>query len=105
MYYDRKNIEPDYALDILAYSPRVAFNKSVNNQIVMKVQLVLQNYGRKPIGIVSSILQIRQNLRIPAVVDGLSVLRPFDGISFELQDYDGIGIEKKLLVVPRLVIR
>ena len=51
MTYDRKNIEqPEYALDIMVYEPKLAFNMS-GNKIDVHFQIVFINYGRKPIGI------------------------------------------------------
>ena len=51
MYYDRKNIEPEFALEILLYKPKLLINSSYN-EINIDFQLCFQNYGRKPITIV-----------------------------------------------------
>ena len=51
MIYDRKNIEPDYALDIMVHEPKIIFNMS-GDKINVNFQVVFVNYGRKPVGIV-----------------------------------------------------
>lgn len=57
MYYDRKNIEPDYALSITSYKPRPAINY-LDDRIAIEYQLAFQNYGRRPIAIVNSTMLI-----------------------------------------------
>jgi hypothetical protein len=51
MYYDRKNVEPEYAMDILTYNPLISLS-GTRDDFNMSFQLCLQNYGRKPITIV-----------------------------------------------------
>jgi len=58
MYYDRKNIEPEYAIEIKSYDPRVAFNSFSGSFFNANLQICFQNYGRKPIAIVWSQLII-----------------------------------------------
>lgn len=55
MFYDRKNIEPEYAINILAHEPGISFNDGT--KIIMDLTLVIENFGRKPVGIISSTLR------------------------------------------------
>ena len=57
MYYDRKNIEPEYALTIYTHNPHISVNAS-QGSISLEFQLVFENYGRKPIIIVHSTMTI-----------------------------------------------
>lgn len=57
MYYDRKNIEPEYALEIKAYKVMTVFN-SYEGGIRFDLQLCFSNFGRKPIAIAESKLII-----------------------------------------------
>lgn len=62
MFYDRKNIEPDYALDIMSPEPRLIAQYDQGNHLtVVTVQLVVQNFGKKPLVIVASELTIDPN--------------------------------------------
>ncbi len=58
MYYDRKNIEPEYAIEIKSYNPQVGFNSFSTGPFRANLQLCFQNYGRKPVAIVRSQLII-----------------------------------------------
>jgi len=58
MIYDRKNIEPEYAINVLPYKPIITFN-AINN-ITMDLALVIENFGRKPVGIISSVLKLEK---------------------------------------------
>jgi hypothetical protein len=62
MYYDRKNIEPEYALNIKAYQPQLVINAS-NNELKIDFQICFQNYGRKPITIVEVFLRISEIIK------------------------------------------
>ncbi|MDD8018872.1 MAG: ATP-binding protein [Bacteroidota bacterium] len=57
MYYDRKNVEPEYALNIFTYNPHISVNGS-QGVISVDFQMVFENYGRKPIVIVKSTMTI-----------------------------------------------
>ncbi len=57
MYYDRKNIEPEYALTIFAHNPRLFVNVSPGKTQV-DFQLAFENFGRKPVVIVDSTMTI-----------------------------------------------
>jgi len=59
MFYDRKNIEPDYALDILYPSQEVQVDKygQANDRVTLELRVVLSNYGRRPLTITSSVLE------------------------------------------------
>ena len=59
MYYDRKNIEPEYALEIKTYKPKLSINSSIG-EVKVNFQICFQNYGRKPITIVEGLLSISE---------------------------------------------
>jgi len=62
MYYDRKNIEPDYRIDIGIYIKNLAFNsRSIGSDdlyIYTHVGIAIQNTGRLPITISSASLYL-----------------------------------------------
>ncbi|WP_457618175.1 AlbA family DNA-binding domain-containing protein [Lutibacter sp.] len=61
MYYDRKNIEPEYALELKTYNPKIDFNSfSSGSSLTAKLQVCFLNFGRKPIAIVNSELLINK---------------------------------------------
>ena len=57
MYYDRKNIDPEYALEIKTYKARSGFS-TFEFGIQFDVQLCFHSFGRKPIAIADSKLTI-----------------------------------------------
>jgi Putative DNA-binding domain len=57
MYYDRKNIEPDYALSLYSHRPHLGI-RGASNQIIIDFQLAFQNYGRRPIALVESTMTV-----------------------------------------------
>ena len=66
MYYDRKNIEPEYALEIKTFKPHLAFNGFTSTRkIETNLELCFQNFGRKPI----ALGEITLILDIPPEVD------------------------------------
>lgn len=78
MYYDRKNAEPEYALDILSYKQEINF-KTCENKIIAELQLVFQNYGRKPIALVESTLLIHKS--------GVPFMGVDSDLEFRLNEY------------------
>ncbi len=64
MFYDRKNIEPEYALEIKTYKPHLGFHAGGGQPVSAKIQCCLQNYGRKPIALVSGNLTVTPNDRL-----------------------------------------
>lgn len=57
MYYDRKNIEPEYALELKSYKPKLGISSSIA-EVKINFQICFQNYGRKPIAIVECALKV-----------------------------------------------
>lgn len=57
MYYDRKNVEPDFLLSITSHKPRLSVNVE-NNQTRIDFQLAFQNSGRRPIALAESFMTI-----------------------------------------------
>lgn len=51
MYYDRKNIEPEFALEIKSYNPRLAISGN-ESEIRIEFQICFENFGFKPVTIV-----------------------------------------------------
>ncbi len=52
MYYDRKNIEPEYALEMECPGRKFSFS-SGNDYLSLQIPLCFTNFGRKPMAIVS----------------------------------------------------
>ncbi|OGP12291.1 MAG: hypothetical protein A2055_00250 [Deltaproteobacteria bacterium GWA2_47_9] len=67
MYYDRKNVEPDYALSILIHRPRLSVNWD-QTYVKISFQAAFQNFGRRPIALVESALNLYPppDLEIPS---------------------------------------
>jgi hypothetical protein len=57
MYYDRKNVEPEYALTIFTDNPAVTVSGH-EGSISAEFQMAFENSGRKPIVIVHSTMTI-----------------------------------------------
>ena len=64
MFYDRKNIEPEYALEIKTYKPHLRFTAGNGQPFSAKIQSSLQNYGRKPIALVAGSLTVKPGDRL-----------------------------------------
>lgn len=63
MYYDRKNIEPDYKLDILCETPKPVYNPTSSfSGVNATINYLIQNTGRRPAAISKSILYIREEI-------------------------------------------
>ena len=59
MFYDRKNIDPEYALDIKSYRPNITFRKfGAVDHITVEFPSAFTNYGRKPIALVRADLAV-----------------------------------------------
>jgi hypothetical protein len=97
MYYDRKNIEPEYALEIKSYKPQLVINTS-QNELRIDFQICFQNYGRKPITIVELILHITEILKegLPNTLD-LKLNRYELNISNKSEQY---YLPSKFIVIP-----
>lgn len=58
MYYDRKNIEPDYELHANFHLMATVFNINHNEQLTLTSSLAIENSGRRPVAIISLDLKI-----------------------------------------------
>lgn len=105
MLYDRKNVEPDYALDILAFSPHVAVNLDLNQALTFRLPVALQNYGKRPVAIVSGELEVVRETLV--ALGGTSFMCTPQELLFDLESYEDIGVvdraispRAKFIVVP-----
>lgn len=96
MYYDRKNIEPEYALEIKSYKPQLVINSS-QNELQIDFQICFQNYGRKPITIVEVLLHITEIVKegLPNSLE-LNLIRYELNISTKSEQYH---LPSKFLVI------
>lgn len=58
MYYDRKNIEPDYELYSNYHLKATLFNINSDNRLYLTTSLTIENSGRRPVAISSITLTI-----------------------------------------------
>lgn len=99
MFYDRKNIDPEYALDIKSYRPHITFSKfGAADHITVQFPCAFTNYGRKPIALVRADLAVES----PKIIEPLGV----NSVTLGLYSYkdrliakDGTTIRHRHLVV------
>jgi hypothetical protein len=99
MYYDRKNIEPEYALDFLISNSHLSVRTSAESYISVSLSLAFQNYGRKPIALVNSILTIEL---IEEFLDQSPLILTLKRYSVPGASRDDIGV--KPIVIPSNLI-
>jgi len=51
MYYDRKNIDPDYELRANSHIKATVFNINLENKLQLSTNLTIENIGRRPVAI------------------------------------------------------
>jgi hypothetical protein len=97
MYYDRKNIEPEYALEINAFNPHIAFNSFTAKSLEASLQLCFQNFGRKPVAITNSQL----------IIEAMPEYEINDQLIFDLIKYNDPVLDKhasnirhRYLIIP-----
>lgn len=102
MVYDNKNVEPDYALTLLQHNHRAVFNAD-SNRIVATLTLALQNFGAKPVGVVSGGLHME-----PGYLEGLDPDLGFSLVRYN-EDLDATGrnfwTQNRCLVIPSNTIK
>jgi hypothetical protein len=97
MYWDRKNIEPEYELDFLIYKSSWDIGDAERKKIIVSLPIAFRNYGRKPIAITNSTLKIILN----DIKDNpTELVCDLDFYSLKIGDIPNDCLKEKPIIIP-----